>query len=85
MEFDSKRSSMQLDVNLSKSSDCIILFSFQVMNGGIFVLGLMLKLLEILTGKLLNLNLLLVHTGEGMKRNQCCRGFMALHGKMKNN
>lgn len=55
------------------------------MNGGTYVRDLMLNILEKLTEKLLNLSLLLVLTGEGMKRNPCCRGSMELHGRVKIN
>ncbi|XP_048439159.1 threonine--tRNA ligase, chloroplastic/mitochondrial 2-like isoform X1 [Pyrus x bretschneideri] len=56
-----------------------------VMNGGTYVRGPMLKKLEILTEKLSNLSLLLVPAGEEMKRNRCCTGPMALHGRVKIN
>ncbi|XP_048439163.1 threonine--tRNA ligase, chloroplastic/mitochondrial 2-like isoform X2 [Pyrus x bretschneideri] len=48
-------------------------------------MGPMLKKLEILTEKLSNLSLLLVPAGEEMKRNRCCTGPMALHGRVKIN
>lgn len=63
----------------------LIVYPFQVMTGGIFVLGPMLSLLEQLTGKLLSLNLLLVPTGEETQINQCSKGFTAQHGRTKNN
>lgn len=63
----------------------LIIYPFQVMTGGIFVLGPMLSLLEQLTGKLLSLNLLLVPTGEETQINQCSKGFTAQHGRTKNN
>lgn len=63
----------------------LIHYLFQVMTGGIFVLGPMLSLLVQLTGKLLNLNLLLVPTGEETQINRCSKGFMAQPGRMKNN
>lgn len=59
-------SDVKIKLPTNDSSEKLLRIRHTEMNGGIFVLGLMLNPLEILTGKLFSLNLLLVLTGEGM-------------------